>query len=811
MKKFFSFYFVLIFSLFSITLTAQSFDWDWQNPTPTGADHNDAIVLSTTKFMLFGNGGSVMLSTDAGNTWSISYVDPAARDIYSATFVNDNIGYIAGTGGLLMKTTDGGNTWVEQTSGTTNVFWDIHFINANTGFAVGNAGIILSTTDGGNLWTPTTFGTTTLYKLHFINDNLGYMGSASATTGRLLRTTNGGASWTDMSANVPGLTGTVRGIHFVGENTGWLSNSVGRIYKTTNGGDNWTEIYYIGASVTIYEIKFIDVNNGFALSTAGRVLKTTNGGTNWDLIQTAATRNLFGLGILGLHAYRGTTPILIGGDAGTIIKSMDNGATWDIGHTVVTYELLHRAHFPSEATGYVVGGSITTGNQFGDILKTTNGGLTWTKLPFDPGYRVYSVFFHNENVGYIGVQGPTGVYKTTDGGNNWTQLNTSTGVASSIVYDIKFYDDNLGFAMYSSGSVARTTDGGISWSPVSANWGAAAGYGIYIVNPSVIYLCGSGGRVSKSVNGGVSFFQLLPNLNASIAWGMHFFDENNGFIAGTGGRLFRTTNGSSFTEIQLPVTSQFYPLYFVNNNIGWVGGLGNLFYTEDGGNTWTKSNLAIGTSQTIRDMGVAGNKLWLVGTDGMIISGYNDPSVPVELASFSASVVNGNIALNWVTASELNNKGFNVERQNSGNWETLGFVPGFGTTTEAQTYSFIDESPISGINYYRLKQIDFDGSFEYSNTIEVDLNVPFHFTMEQNYPNPFNPATTINFELTQNGPVTLKIYDILGNLVTTLVNEVKPAGRHLISFDASGFSSGVYFYTLSSKEGTINKKMLLLK
>jgi photosystem II stability/assembly factor-like uncharacterized protein len=819
MRKFFFLSFAISLLLSGKIIFAQNFDWEWQNPFPTGADHNDAIVLSTTKFMLFGNGGSVLLSTDAGESWSISYVDPAGRDIYSATFVDQNIGYIAGTGGLIMKTTDGGINWIAQTSGTTNVLWDVYFTNATTGFAVGASGIILSTTNGGDTWTPSSFGTTTLYKLHFINGSLGYMGSASATTGRLLRTTDGGATWNDISANVPGLSGTVRGIHFIGENTGWISNSVGRIYKTTNGGTNWSEIYYVGASVTIYEIKFIDVDNGFALTTAGRVLKTTNGGTNWDLIQTAATKNLFGLGILGLHQFRGTTPILIGGDIGTIIKSTDSGVTWQIGHTAASQELLHRGYFPSETVGYVVGGSITTGNSFGDILKTTNGGATWTKLPFDPGYRTYSVFFHNENVGYVGVQGPTGLYKTTNGGQDWTQLNTGTGGSTNIIYDIKFYDDNLGFAVYSSGQVARTTDGGGSWTPVSV-FTAAAAYEIFIVNSNVMYVCGAGGRVSKSINGGASFFQATANLNSSILWGMHFFDENTGFIAGSSGRLFKTTNGSVFTEIQLPVTSQFYPLYFVNSNIGWIGGAsGNVLYTENGGDTWTESHLSVGSTQTIRDMGIAGNRLWLIGSDGLIIAGYTDPQIPVELASFTASTNDGKVLLNWVTASELNNRGFEIERASSRQvgtmpvqgWEKIGFVAGFGTTTETKSYFFIDENPFIGKNYYRLKQIDFDGSFEYSETIEVDFNIPLRFALEQNYPNPFNPSTTINFELTQKGLVSLKVYDILGNLVTTLVNEEMAAGKHLISFDASGLASGVYFYTLSSKEGTINKKMLLLK
>jgi len=795
----------IIISNFTI---AENFIWEWQNPIPTGADYNDAVVFSSTKLMLLGNGGTILTSTDAGVSWSASFVDPEKRDIYTVTFVDQNTGYIAGTGGLLMKTTDGGANWFAQNSGLTVTFWDVDFISPDTGFVIGASGNILYTTNGGDTWSLSTYGTATLYKIHFINSTLGFMGSSSATTGRLLKTTNGGTSWTDISANVTGLAGTVRGIHFIDVNTGFVSNSQGRIWKTTDGGTSWTQVYDIGSTTTtIYEVKFADANLGIAISTTGQVIRTTDGGNTWNLIQTDASRNLYGLGILGVQA-EGAAPILIGGDTGVILVSNDDGATWNSGSSSVSYNLLYRASFVSEEIGFVSGGSSTEG----DLLKTTNGGVTWTKLSFDPGERFYSVHFLDENVGYAGTTGPNGLYKTTNGGENWTQLNTGTGVSSSIIYDIKFYDTNLGFAMYSNGAVARTTDGGATWTSVSANWGNAAGYNIFIVDASTIYICGAGGRISKSNNGGASFFQ-LPSLGTATLYYLHFFDANTGYIAASGGRLFKTTDGgSSFTETQLPVSSIMYTVRFYSDSIGWVGGAsGNLFYTLDAGTTWVESDIALGPSMTIREIEISGNRLWMVGTDGMIIRGFGDPTVPVELVSFSASVDKGKVVLNWMTASELNNSGFQVERKTSGEWEEIGFVGGKGTTAEVNNYIFVDANPASGKNYYRLKQIDFDGSFEYSNVIEVDLTMPYRFVLEQNYPNPFNPTTTINFETTQKGVVTLKVYNILGGLVETLLNEERPAGRHTISFNASNLASGVYFYTLSSKEGTITKRMLLLK
>ena len=149
-------------------------------------------------------------------------------------------------------------------------------------------------------------------------------------------------------------------------------------------------------------------------------------------------------------------------------------------------------------------------------------------------------------------------------------------------------------------------------------------------------------------------------------------------------------------------------------------------------------------------------------------------SIPVELTSFTASVVEGNVVLNWITATELNNSGFEIERQKtkdekSEEWESIGFVNGNGTSTSVHSYSFVDKNTNEGKSYYRLKQIDFDGSFDYSKTVEVDLSLPTIFSLEQNYPNPFNPTTKISWQSPIAGHQSLIIYDVLGNEVAKLV------------------------------------------
>jgi hypothetical protein len=188
-----------------------------------------------------------------------------------------------------------------------------------------------------------------------------------------------------------------------------------------------------------------------------------------------------------------------------------------------------------------------------------------------------------------------------------------------------------------------------------------------------------------------------------------------------------------------------------------------------------------------------------------------NPVIPVELSSFTAKVDNNSVLLTWVTASELNNKGFEIQRENENTWQKIGFVDGQGTTTEANTYTFIINNIPAGTYSYRLKQIDHNGSFEYSNKIEVEVLSPQRFELSQNYPNPFNPSTTISFSIPQSSFVTMIVYDALGNKVSTLINENKTAGRYEINFNASALASGVYYCKMQSVYFSGSIKMLLLK
>ena len=191
-----------------------------------------------------------------------------------------------------------------------------------------------------------------------------------------------------------------------------------------------------------------------------------------------------------------------------------------------------------------------------------------------------------------------------------------------------------------------------------------------------------------------------------------------------------------------------------------------------------------------------------------------DPT-PVELVDFSAHLNGEGVELKWKTETEVNNYGFNVERLSSlpgTNWESIGFIEGHGNSNSPKYYNYLDKGiKRPGTHNYRLKQIDNDGSYEYSNIININISIPGSYFLSQNFPNPFNPETKIDFSIAQKQMVTIRVYNSLGQRVAELLNEEKEAGKYSVIFDGSQLTSGIYIYSLETENSVINKKMTLLK
>ena len=220
-------------------------------------------------------------------------------------------------------------------------------------------------------------------------------------------------------------------------------------------------------------------------------------------------------------------------------------------------------------------------------------------------------------------------------------------------------------------------------------------------------------------------------------------------------------------------------------------------------------NMNYGSGAILSDNSTGGHNgtingaLWVINTN---------PSLPVELKSFSARANSSYVTLNWETATEVNNHGFNIERRfQDFEWIQIGFVQGSGNSNSPKTYSFNDKNISTGKVEYRLKQLDNDGRFKYSDIVEVNVKTPASFELNQNYPNPFNPSTVISYSVPSASNVKLSIYNTLGQTVKVLESGFKPAGNYSATFNTTGLPSGVYFYKLEAGQFSQIKKMILMK
>ncbi|MBI2427484.1 MAG: T9SS type A sorting domain-containing protein [Ignavibacteriales bacterium] len=260
----------------------------------------------------------------------------------------------------------------------------------------------------------------------------------------------------------------------------------------------------------------------------------------------------------------------------------------------------------------------------------------------------------------------------------------------------------------------------------------------------------------------------------------------------------------------------YVPTSFTNNGTADPGNYTLYRRNSNSTGSWTTaiSGLSVMNSDNITFNGLTSFSQFSVGT--------NDP-LPVELVSFTASIQGTSAELKWKTATEVNNFGFEVERRVAGGlhlesgahlaWSKIGFVEGSGTSNAPKEYSFVDKNLKAGTYSYRLKQIDRDGKFSYSQEVEVTVDsAPKVFALEQNYPNPFNPLTTIGFTIQVSGLTTLKVYDAIGREIATLVNEDLEAGvYHQRTFDAWNLAGGIYFARLHNNGAQVMRKMLLIK
>jgi len=457
-------------------------------------------------------------------------------------------------------------------------------------------------------------------------------------------------------------------------------------------------------------------------------------------------------------------------------------------------------------------GLVATG---GTVFLSTNNGLDWTIIGIDtdcPEIRTIALYDTNIFAGSMG----SGVFLSNNMGGNW--VNVSNGLTDTDVYTLLITPNGTGgknlFAGTIGGGVYLSTNNGGNWTYVNTGLMNLEIYSLdYIQNNlnDIFLFAGTGSGVFMSTNNGASWAQTA--LNTNYVQSLAVSGEN---IFASTGRLFLSTDrGANWTDVTTGLSNlPVFALATYGINVFALTNWGNIFLSTNNGADWALINegiidtlvLAIGINDNYIFASGAGEGVWRRPLSEMI------EIVPVELISLTALANGKEVTLNWSTATELNNQGFEVQRKfGSNDFLTVGSVKGHGTTTSPNQYLFIDKLVDPGKYFYRLKQMDFGGKYEYSQTVEVDVRLLDKFSLEQNYPNPFNPTTTIGYGIPEKSNVRMSVLNVLGEEMTVLLNEEKEAGYHSIEFNASELPSGVYFYRILARNFIETKKMILLR
>lgn len=545
--------------------------------------------------------------TAASIPWTWQHGSHAMHDLH---FFNTDKGWAVSDYGLIVRTDDGGQSWETLDSGVSNWLGDVQFVDANTGWAVGSAGTILHTTDGGLTWQMQSGAVSVdLYGLFFLDDQKGWIGLPDG----VLRTTDGGSTWVK--------TGT-------------------------------------GVTVQVRDLQFFDANNGVLASKGddpgdGEILLTSDGGETWtpancddDFLPCSRFRFL-----LALHFPNASFGVAVGGWVNPdIFITNDGGANWSNVDTGFSFVVPDSVYFVDTEYGWAI--------DDGDMLRSTDGGQTWSKQSGGGN----DIQFLTRTQGFMATT--NGIKASTDGGATWS---TPDDFAPTTLRGVSFVNTSVmsstqGWAV-GSGTILHTTDGGDNW---AVQWEDSSYLrSVYFVNRMLGWAVGNEGRILTTGDGGSTWIGQTALTDYHL-YDVHFVDETYGWIAGKedsninwDGKVWRTTDGGAnwaevgyFTGYQQGAHGK-YGIDFVDRNVGYVVGIevsnGSVHKTTDSGETWT---LILGGEQypILNDVDfINANEGWVVGRAGAILhtsdGGSNwevqisNTSVDLQAVSFLGSQI----------------------------------------------------------------------------------------------------------------------------------------------------------------------------
>ena len=759
-----------------------------------------------TKMIAGVYGGRIYMSLNGGSSWFET--QPAGNNNKNWKTISmsaDGMTIVAGVyGGELYYTYNGAENWF-ATNGLGNKNWQTTAVDSNGSMIIAgvHGGRLYISNDKGINFTETTDIPKGATNRNWVTTSISSDGStmiAGVDGGRLYMTSNSASWWWEtMPAG--------------SNNKSWRTTSMssdglkviagvygGRLYYTDNQSVNWTEIEPAG-----------------------------NNDKNWQAVSMSSDATKIIAGVYGGRLYLNALPLPVILTWTETQPAGNNNKNWRI--------------TSANSDGSVIIAGVS-GN--GRLYISRNSGAGWNETCYDWGFGCYDDYYWLSSINtdgtkmIVGEGGETGgsVFMSTNTGYDWylsqpdPDFTKATWLPSAMTPDgnvtvagINGNDVQWGGGMY------KTTNNGTSWIDMQPAGNTRQFWSTFSMSSDgTKMLAGAnGGKLYISQNGGINWAETGPLIGQNESWYFSSMSSSGNItIAGVhGGRLYITRNGgTSWDETYPPGGTPRVNLNWMTASMTSDGSIiiagvygGRLYVSTDSGNNWFETQPAGSASPNRNWMTVSisadGSKLIAGESSGRLY--INDIPLPVSLSSFSAVTLGNTVVLKWKTSSETNNAGFFIEKSECGiqnsEWKNVGFVKGKGTTGIPTNYTFEDKKLPTGKYKYRLRQIDYNGNFEYHNLSgEVEVGVPTKYEMSQNYPNPFNPMTKIDFQLPMDGKVSLKIYDITGREIATLVNnEFKKADYYTVMFNGSSLSSGVYFYRITADKYVMTKKMVLLK
>ncbi len=820
-------------------------------------DINDVFMINDTTAVAVGDGFAFldlksvfMKTTDGGQTWTL-YESASYGNMWDVFFADSANGIAVGDHGTIYKTTDAGDSWTRLPANFGFTAKAAALVQ-NQIWVAGYAGFVLNSTDDGVTWNFASLGGDQLYSIDFASSTNGV---AVGYFGFCMRTTDGGYSWKPGYIVFDNTPTTIKDVSFGSETTGWVVGYSGLIGKTTDGGKTWVSQKDTNIVKNLYEVFALNDTSVWIGGYHGQVYHTADGGATWEL---KGEGQLPSKNIKAIYFANDTVGCIGGGDS-TLYYTRDGGATWtkswsNIGAKKDIMEM----SFPSPDHGWAVA-------KDGYILFSADTGKTWTLQARPTKEDLNGVYMASNTEGWV-VGDKGNVFYTKDGGTTWNAV--SVGTTNSLKAIAKRTNAVL-FASGSGSSVFKVVrEDYIAHSNIKINElyvGGPADAGYFFKDQYVeLYNAGSQTeyldgkiicRLSRNITKVTYIFQFPGNgtdypiqpgeykvcAQSAVNWKAQYPTSID--LSHADFEFYNPANASDPDNPDVPNIVNLYEgrrtdfmLSLTSDEVILASGAdvdytdGIDFETVIDGVEYDGKTTSFKTLDPRID---AGHFCCAVKYQGKsmerIAPGYdtNNSSVdfrlidyptpgltmPVELASFTAKVGAEGVTLSWITASETNNLGFEIQRSSDNrNFTQIVFVKGHGTSVESHTYTFTDKSVATGTYYYRLKQVDVDGTFELSKVLKVSVGVPTRYALHQNYPNPFNPSTTIAFDLKKDGKVTLAVYNALGEQVATLVNGKKmKAGSHTVTWEASHLSTGIYFCKISVNDFHAIQKMLLVK